>query len=119
ALKYHWYQKPSVIYYGLGLNYQDCINYHKKHKLPTPLSPSRPSSLLLFVHWVRDCLCQWCNFYELNVFKPLSVPYDTMLYLYDSHTFQQRELAEDEEQDVINILKQELPCLKNQELSWF
>ncbi|KAJ4479256.1 hypothetical protein J3R30DRAFT_3702442 [Lentinula aciculospora] len=116
ALKYHWYRKPLVIYYGFGLGYQDWI---KEHRLPTPPSASRPSSLLHLADRVRDRLRPRCNFYDLDLYIPLSVPYDTMLHLYDSHTFQQRELSEDEEQDVINILKQELPCLNDQEPRWF
>ncbi|KAE9382387.1 hypothetical protein BT96DRAFT_845564, partial [Gymnopus androsaceus JB14] len=112
-------QKPQKLFYGFGLDYADCIEYHKQHQLPCPPSAKHPGSLIELTHDVADRLRQRCNFDELDIFAPYATEYDLMVYLYDSYTFKYRELVDEEEEEVMEILKKKLPRLKGQKPRWF
>ncbi|KAF9061776.1 hypothetical protein BDP27DRAFT_1428628 [Rhodocollybia butyracea] len=113
------FTKPKRLFYGFGLDYADCIQYHKEQQLPRPPSAKRPFSLTEIIHHVADRLRVLSDFHELDIFAPYATEYDLMLYLYDSYTFKFRELTDKDEEEVIRILKEELPYLKGQTPRWF
>lgn len=119
ALRARNYAKPLLICYGFGLDYADCIEYHKTRQLPCPPSAKRPGSLLELTHDVADHLRGLCDFYELDIRPAYTLEFDLMLHLYDNYTIKSRELTEKDENEVVKILKDELVCLKDQQPKWF
>ncbi|KAJ3995536.1 hypothetical protein F5050DRAFT_1573406, partial [Lentinula boryana] len=114
--------KAPKVYYGFGLYHIDCIEYLKAHHLESKLPPPKVRSgvylwdiCLTFVQHIAGC----CNFGFIDILPPATEEYDMVLILYDNHTIWGRELVEAEEEDVLSIMRKEMPVLKDRELRWF
>ncbi|KAJ3903640.1 hypothetical protein F5879DRAFT_958640 [Lentinula edodes] len=104
------YIKPRKLFYGFGLDIQDFIDYHQRHQLPRPPPNGQPSELDLSAH---------CRF-KLQRILPLSPKYDYTIALYNSHHISITELEDDEEEDVIRIIKERFgEYLAAQRPQWF
>ncbi|KAJ3741561.1 hypothetical protein DFH05DRAFT_1528412 [Lentinula detonsa] len=110
------------VYYGFGLYYIDCVQYLKAHhfesRLPHP-TLDRGTYMwdicLTFLQHITRC----CNFGFIDIQPAKTLEFDLILSLYDNHTIWSRELVEAEEEDVISIMRKEMPVLNDRELRWF
>ncbi|KAJ3735150.1 hypothetical protein DFJ43DRAFT_1037058 [Lentinula guzmanii] len=95
--------------------------------VPKTLQPNAPK-----VHYGRRSLYMWgicltviqhiagcCDFGFIDIQRAKTLEFDLILSLYDNHTIWSRELVEAEEEDVISIMRKEMPVLINRELRWF
>ncbi|KAE9392093.1 hypothetical protein BT96DRAFT_979553 [Gymnopus androsaceus JB14] len=114
------YCKPRQIFYGFGLNIQDFIDYHQKYQLPPPLpTETRSGRWTRMMDQVLEDLCNACDF-DLRLVLPVSVEYCCMFSLYDSHTIAAKKLEDNEEQEVIQIIRERLvSVLTSQNARWF
>ncbi|KAJ4480774.1 hypothetical protein C8R41DRAFT_904346 [Lentinula lateritia] len=92
--------------YSTGLVIQDFIDYHQRHQLPRPPPMDNRASLW---HYIMDDVIEdlsaHCRF-KLQRILPLSPKYDYTIALYNSHHISITELEDDEEEDVIRIIKE-------------
>ncbi|KAJ3992318.1 hypothetical protein F5050DRAFT_1898067 [Lentinula boryana] len=88
------YRKPERLFYAFGANIRDVLEYHRTHSLPLP-----------------NC--------RSDVFVMPRGDYDMAIALYDSYTIYRENLAREEEEDVIRLLRQELDVCKDQEPRWY
>ncbi|KAJ3747244.1 hypothetical protein DFH05DRAFT_1479094 [Lentinula detonsa] len=114
--------KAPKVYYGFGLYHIDCVDYLEAHHLESKLPPPKVRSgvymwdiCLTFVQHIAGC----CNFGFIDILPPATEEYDMVLTLYDNHTIWGRELVDTEEEDVLSIMRREMPVLKDRELRWF
>lgn len=122
AHKYHWHHLPLKLYYGFGLNYEDCVDYYLHSNdiplIPTEKGPTGCLAVLLSFH-VAKHLCDICD-HHFEITIPQSADYQLLLSLYSNHDIDYRELADFGEEDVIGLLRKELPrVLLNQQPQWF
>lgn len=118
--KYYWHHLPPKLYFGFGLNYEDCVDYYLRSvdipSIPTEKGPTGCLAVLLSFH-VAKHLSDICDHYfEITI--PQSADYQLLLSLYSNHDIDFRELADHEEEDVIELLRKELPAFLNQEPQW-
>ncbi|KAF5345732.1 hypothetical protein D9757_013302 [Collybiopsis confluens] len=117
------YEKPPHFFYGFGLNIQHIIDYHQTHELPRPPPQSqrkRVSIWLFFIDTVLKHLRQLCEYDGLRIVFAMSTEYDLVLAMYNSYTFHYEELADEDEADVIQLLRREMPdVFENQKPRWF
>ncbi|KAF9059274.1 hypothetical protein BDP27DRAFT_1431586 [Rhodocollybia butyracea] len=114
------YTKPRKLFYGLGVDIQDFLDYHKRHQLPLPPPVERRAQVWDHImDAVMDDLSAGCNF-ELRLILPLSPHYDYMISLYDSWYISVQELEDDEEEDVFRIIKERFGSpIATQKPRWF
>lgn len=60
-----------------------------------------------------------CRFQDLKIGLPISPEYQIVLAMYDNYTIDEFELETDQEEDVIRILKEEIPVFRTQNPRWF
>ncbi|KAJ3732895.1 hypothetical protein DFJ43DRAFT_1071889 [Lentinula guzmanii] len=94
----------------------------KSHQLESKLPPPKVESgiymadiCLTFVQHIAGC----CDFGFIDILPPATEEYDMILTLYDNHTIWSRELVDAEEDDVVSIMRREMPVLNDRELRWF
>ncbi|KAF9059275.1 hypothetical protein BDP27DRAFT_514495 [Rhodocollybia butyracea] len=114
------YIRPQKLFYGFGVDIQDFLEYHQRHQLPPPLEVGRRAHLWYCIMTaVMDDLSAHCKF-ELRRIPPLSRRYNYMIVLYDSHHISVQELEDDEEADVIRIIKERFgDSVARQNARWF
>ncbi|KAJ3795317.1 hypothetical protein GGU11DRAFT_758450 [Lentinula aff. detonsa] len=95
------------VHYGFGLHFIDCVEYLKAHQLESQLPHPKASR--------AGC----CNFGFIDILPAATMEFDLILFLYDNHTIWSRELVDAEEEDVLSIMRREMPLLKDRELRWF
>ncbi|KAF5392363.1 hypothetical protein D9757_001467 [Collybiopsis confluens] len=72
------------------------------------------SSLALCIKMVvEDYLTEICNF-EIRMEAVLDMDHDFVMYIYDSHRFQDYQLEDEDEQEVIKLLRQAFPKFREQ-----
>ncbi|KAJ3741548.1 hypothetical protein DFH05DRAFT_1506545, partial [Lentinula detonsa] len=110
------------VHYGFGLHFIDCVEYLKAHQLESQLPHPKASRgtymsdiCLTFVQHIAGC----CDFGFIDILSPATEEYDMILTLYDNHTIWSRELVDAEEDDVVSIMRREMPVLNDRELRWF
>ncbi|KAJ3981754.1 hypothetical protein F5890DRAFT_489544 [Lentinula detonsa] len=110
------------VHYGFGLYFIDCVDYHKAHHLESRLPPPTVDEgtymwgiCLTVIQHIAGC----CDFGFIDIQRAKTLEFDLILSLYDNHTIWSRELVEAEEEDVISIMRKEMPVLINRELRWF
>ncbi|KAF9061525.1 hypothetical protein BDP27DRAFT_1337924 [Rhodocollybia butyracea] len=114
------YTRPRKLFYGFGVDIQDFLNYHRGNKLPLPPPMERRAQVWDHImDEVMDDLSARCNF-ELRCILPLSPDYNYVISLYDSWYISVQELEDDEEEDVVRIIKERFgsPVTK-QNPRWF
>ncbi|KAF9038403.1 hypothetical protein BDP27DRAFT_1347825 [Rhodocollybia butyracea] len=114
------YRRPRKLFYGFGVDIQDFLDYHKNHQLPLPPPVERrPQAWHRIMDAVMEDLCARCNF-EIRRILPLSPHYDYVISFYDSYYIRVQELEDDEEEDVIRVIKERFgdPVAK-QSPRWF
>ncbi|KAJ3741567.1 hypothetical protein DFH05DRAFT_1545515 [Lentinula detonsa] len=114
--------KALKVHYGFGLHFIDCVEYLKAHQLESQLPHPKASRgtymsdiCLTFVQHIAGC----CDFGFIDILPAKTMEFDLILFLYDNHTIWSRELVEAEEEDVLSIMRREMPVLKDRELRWF
>ncbi|KAJ4494461.1 hypothetical protein C8R41DRAFT_306349 [Lentinula lateritia] len=114
------YIKPRILFYGFGVDIQDFLDYHQRHQLPRPPPLDNQASLWHFImDQVIDDLNDCCSF-KLERVLPLSPKYDYAIALYNSHHISITELEDDEEEDVIRIIKERFgDVVAAQKPQWF
>ncbi|KAJ3915799.1 hypothetical protein F5877DRAFT_24456, partial [Lentinula edodes] len=114
------YIKPRILFYGFGVDIQDFLDYHQRHQLPRPPPLDNRASLWHFImDQVIDDLNDCCSF-KLERVLPLSPKYDYTIALYNSHHISITELEDDEEEDVIRIMKERFSdVVAAQRPQWF
>ncbi|KAJ3882638.1 hypothetical protein F5051DRAFT_435899 [Lentinula edodes] len=100
----------NLEYYFMGL----------RHQLPRPPPLDNQASLWHFImDQVIDDLNDCCSF-KLERVLPLSPKYDYAIALYNSHHISITELEDDEEEDVIRIMKERFgDVVAAQRPQWF
>ncbi|KAJ3745871.1 hypothetical protein DFH05DRAFT_1524148 [Lentinula detonsa] len=111
------YRKPEKLFYGFGVNIGDCLEYHQTHNLPLPKYCNKQMLWLSIMKDVVKHLRQVCR-HDFQFVMPRAY-YDMEIALYDSYTIHRENLARDEEEDVIRLLRRELDVCKNQEPRWY
>ncbi|KAJ3782938.1 hypothetical protein GGU10DRAFT_68680 [Lentinula aff. detonsa] len=111
------YRKPEKLFYGFGVNIRDCLEYHQTHHLPLPKYRTKHMLWLSIMKDVVKHLRQICR-HDFQFVMPRAY-YDMEIALYDSYTIHRENLARDEEEDVIRLLRQELDVCKDQEPRWY
>lgn len=115
------YRPPGRLFYGFGLNFQDVIDYADKYSLIDPSVDSDGggaryvSARCVGLDHLRDL----CRFEDLDITLPISPEYQIVLAMYDNYTIDEFELETDQEEDVIRILKEEIPVFRTQNPRWF
>lgn len=66
-----------------------------------------------------DHLRGLCRFEDIDIALPISPDYQIVLVLYDSYTVDDYELETEQEEDVLRILKEEIPVFRAQNPRWF
>ncbi|KAF5383976.1 hypothetical protein D9757_006931 [Collybiopsis confluens] len=120
--RYSWYRKPPLIHYGFGIDYSDIINYHEAHHLRLPSEKlSRGTFIASIENSVLRDLRYRCRFHDIDILPSSGehTGYDLLLSLYDNHTIYEREIADEEEEDVVKMIHDELQVTKKQSLRWF
>ncbi|KAJ3804555.1 hypothetical protein F5876DRAFT_82969 [Lentinula aff. lateritia] len=114
------YIKPRKLFYGFGVDIQDFIDYHQRHQLPRPPPMDNRASLWHYImDDVMEDLSARCRF-KLQRILPLSPKYDYTIALYNSHHLSITELEDDEEEDVIRVIKERFGnVVATQEPQWF
>ncbi|KAJ3782941.1 hypothetical protein GGU10DRAFT_378126 [Lentinula aff. detonsa] len=87
------------------------------HNLPLPKYCDKQMLWLSIMKDVVKHLRQVCR-HDFQFVMPRAY-YDIEIALYDSYTIHRENLARDEEEDVIRLLRQELDVCKNQEPRWY
>ncbi|KAJ3782937.1 hypothetical protein GGU11DRAFT_756871 [Lentinula aff. detonsa] len=111
------YQKPEKLFYGFGANIRDVLEYHRTHGLPLPNCQTTDLMWLFIMEDVVKHLCKVCR-HDFQFVMPRG-DYDMEIALYDSYTIHRENLARDEEEDVIRLLRRELDVCKDQEPRWY
>lgn len=112
---------PPRIFYGLGLNYTDCLDYYLTcDALPDHQEDMTASGLVTdLIPLIEEHLSNVCN-HSLSLIITMSNNYELVLALYSNHDIEYMELEASEEKEVIEILKKELPWVfERQEPRWF
>ncbi|KAF9061539.1 hypothetical protein BDP27DRAFT_1428839 [Rhodocollybia butyracea] len=114
------YNKPQNLFYGFGVDIQDFLDYHQRHQLPRPPRTKRQDFLWLSImDAVTADLSVHCNF-KIRRMLPLCDDYDYMIIFYDSHHISIQELEDDEEEDVIRVIKERFgDSVAQQSPRWF
>ncbi|KAJ3821072.1 hypothetical protein F5880DRAFT_1615019 [Lentinula raphanica] len=112
---------PPQLWYGFGINIEDILKYYIKTQSEYPSLPPMENDeaglVKRVLQQVEVRLTKLCN-HQITSNMILSEKYDWVISLYDSH--ERIELEENEEKEVIAILKTELPILQEQnEPAWF
>ncbi|KAE9409830.1 hypothetical protein BT96DRAFT_984187 [Gymnopus androsaceus JB14] len=111
------YIKPPRIFCGFGVNIQDFLDYHQQHNLPRPPPMTKRADIWVHImHAVVHDLSAHCRFL-LKLTTAMSAEYGYVISLYNSHTISTTELEDDEEEDVIWVMKERLQ--DKQEPWWF
>ncbi|KIK50781.1 hypothetical protein GYMLUDRAFT_266073 [Collybiopsis luxurians FD-317 M1] len=119
--KYAWYQDPQKIFFGFGLDIKDCFEYYRANRedFPSVSDLTTPSDTAFWiVRAVEARLTKLCR-HRVRLEQVLSLDYDMVLYIYDSPFFQHFELEDHEEKEVVEILKEQVPVFRNQDLHWY
>ncbi|KAJ3992319.1 hypothetical protein F5050DRAFT_1715382 [Lentinula boryana] len=111
------YQKPERLFYAFGANIRDVLEYHRMHGLPLPNCHTKELMWLFIMQDVVKHLCRVCR-HDFQFVMPRG-DCDMAIGLYDSYTIHRENLARDEEEDVIRLLRQELDVCKDQEPRWY
>ncbi|KAF5377984.1 hypothetical protein D9757_009833 [Collybiopsis confluens] len=104
-----WYRPPPKLYYGYVLNLVDCLTYFRDHQANLPdISPNTHTGLLAghMRMTIEDHLTKLCDF-NIRIELVLDMKYDYIVRIYDSYYFQDYQLEEKDEKEVIEILKRE------------
>ncbi|KAJ3886527.1 hypothetical protein GG344DRAFT_81613 [Lentinula edodes] len=99
------YIKPRQLFYGLGVDIQDFLDYHQRHQLPRPPPMDQASMWHFIMDRVMVDLIAHCRFH-LQRILPFTPKYDYTIALYNSHHLSVTELEDDEEEDVIRTIKE-------------
>ncbi|KAF5344213.1 hypothetical protein D9757_014411 [Collybiopsis confluens] len=105
------YQPPPKLYYGYALNLEDCLLYFRDHQANLPdISPNKHTGLLSahISMIIEDHLTKLCDF-TIRIGLVLDMKFDYIVRIYDSYGFQDYQLEDKDEKEVVDILKQEFP----------
>lgn len=119
ARKVPTYRAPGVLFYGLGLDFQDLLDYADRHlvidsSISDPVerySCARTDGL--------EHLRELCNFEDFDIGLPISPDYQIVLVFWDNYTIDELELETEQEEDVVRILRENFSVFSTQEPRWF
>ncbi|KIK57537.1 hypothetical protein GYMLUDRAFT_98624 [Collybiopsis luxurians FD-317 M1] len=106
------YERPTHFFYGFGLNIGHVIEYHRARRLSLPppqILGDRVSIWRFLIDSVVNHLRDVCEYDGLRVVYARSLEYDLVLAMYNSYKFRYEELTDEEEVDVIRLLREEMP----------
>ncbi|KAJ3717434.1 hypothetical protein C8R42DRAFT_724348 [Lentinula raphanica] len=101
---------PPQLWYGFGINIEDMLKYYRQKLTEFPNLPDiDPAGLTRMVmQQVESRLYKLCG-YTIEFKLVLSDKYDMVLEWYDSYNFKDTQFKNEDEKDMINDLKLEVP----------
>lgn len=121
-----YYRGPVTLLYGLATTFDDLVAYAKKVKILTDAklkateddAQDREYLLIDCVTDVEKHL-RWVTRARLKFRTPVHVEYDTVITLWDNYNVVDMEMDDKDTKEVLDLLKEELPCLKDQQPLWY
>lgn len=110
----------------MGTTVEDLLTYAKKVKILTDAklnatendAQDREYMLCDCVNDVEKYL-RWVTRARLRFRTPVHVKYDTVITLWDNYTKEAQELDDEDTKEVLDLLRKELPTLKDEQPLWY
>lgn len=120
-----YYSGPKLLF-GFGTTIPDLLAYAEKVKILTDAklkatendAQDREYMLCDCVKYVEKHL-RWVTRARLKFRTPVHVKYDTVITLWDNYTKEEQELDDDDTKEVLDLLREELSVLKEEQPLWY
>ncbi|TFY74848.1 hypothetical protein EWM64_g9164 [Hericium alpestre] len=108
------YLRPPLIYFALPFSTDQMLDFNARHNIPLVDGPHSKYTICLSIALKRGMnhLCKLCDTYALTLIIPCDVKHEWGVALHSNYNWYEEELEEEDEKEVVEIIKRELKIKK-------
>ena len=111
-----WHDRPHYVCFGFGVTYRQLVDYALQVGILTPSSPAwkhSPAAFQATMHLAKVALV------ELDMRSIYHPTYYCCVCLYSNYTQQSKELVDEDEKEVLDIIREELKIPDDEAPMWY